>query len=308
MARVSPIADAEAETVDKPVERHYARLPWHRRKTVRLVANRLLVYTLLVVLALIFALPLFWMVSTALKSDRQVLIFPPKWIPSPAVWSNFPDAWHFAPFSTYLKNTLIITITATAGQVASASLVAYGFARLRFPGRDKLFLLLLATTMLPYIVTLVPQFLLFRELGWINTFLPLTVPYFFGGSPFLIFLLRQYFRSIPMDLSDAARIDGASEFGIFFRIVMPLARPAVVTVAIFSFLAHWNDFLAPLIYLNDENKKTLMLGLQGFIGQNQQRFQFMMAASTLVALPTIILFFLFQRVFIRSVVLTGMKG
>ena len=286
----------------------YHDLPWYRRKLVRLLTSRALVYLALTVLAVVFALPLFWMVTTALKTNQQVLVFPPQWIPDPAVWRNFPDAWDFAPFGTYLKNTLIITVLATVGQLASGSVVAYGFARLRFPGRDPLFVLLLATTMLPYIVTLVPQFLIFRELGWVNTFLPLIVPYFFGGSPFLIFLMRQYFRSIPMDLSDAARVDGDSEFGIFFRIVLPLALPALVTVAIFSFLAHWNDFLGPLIYLNDESKKTLMLGLQGFIGQTQQRFQLMMAAATMVAMPTIVLFFLFQRVFIRSVVLTGMKG
>lgn len=302
------VSSGDQARTDEPAPSGYRELPWHRRKVTRLVINRTLVYAALIVFAILFALPLFWMVSTALKSDRQVLVFPPQWIPQPSVWSNFPDAWTFAPFSTYLKNTLIITVTATVGQVVSASLVGYGFARLRFPGREQLFFLLLATTMLPYIVTLVPQFLIFRELGWINTFLPLTVPYFFGGSPFLIFLLRQYFRSIPMDLSDAARIDGDSEFGIFLRIVLPLAQPALVTVAIFSFLAHWNDFLGPLIYLNEESKKTLMLGLQGFIGQTEQRFQLLMAASTMVAVPTVVLFFIFQRVFIRSVVLTGMKG
>ena len=283
-------------------------IPWYKQKAFRLGVNRTITYVALVVLALAFALPLFWMISTALKEDKQVMVFPPEWLPSPTVWQNFPDAWTFQPFNTYLKNTLIVTGVATIGQLISASLVAYGFARMRFPGRDALFMVLLATTMLPYIVTLIPQFILFRELGWINTFLPLTVPFFFGGSPFLIFLLRQYFRTIPMDLSDAARLDGESEFGIFLRIILPLAQPALVTVTVFSFLAHWNDYLGPLIYLNDESKKTLMLGLQGFIGLTQQRFQFLMAASTLVALPTLILFFVFQRVFIRSVVLTGMKG
>jgi multiple sugar transport system permease protein len=286
----------------------YNDLPWYRAKLARSLTHKTLIYSALVVLAIIFALPLFWMISTALKANQQVMVFPPQWIPDPPVWRNFPDAWNFAPFGTYLKNTLVITTLATTGQLVSGSLVAYGFARMQFPGRDALFMLLLATTMLPYIVTLVPQFLIFRELGWVNTILPLTVPSFFGGSPFLIFLMRQYFRSIPMDLSDAARLDGDSELGIFFRIIVPLAQPALVTVAIFSFLANWNDFLGPLIYLNDEEKKTLMLGLQGFVGQTQQRFQLMMAASTMVAAPTIILFFLFQRVFIRSVVLSGVKG
>lgn len=300
------LTDQRIEAPEQPVA--FAELPWHKRKATREATSRAVTYTGLIVLGLAFALPLFWMVSTALKENEQVLVYPPEWIPSPAVWRNFPDAWSFSPFNTYLKNTLIVTGVATFGQVVSASFVAYGFARMRFPGRDQLFMLLLATTMLPYIVTLIPQFILFRELGWINSFLPLTVPYFFGGSPFLIFLLRQYFRTIPMDLSDAARVDGASELGIFLKIVLPLAQPALVTVTVFSFLAHWNDFLGPLVYLNEESKKTLMLGLQGFIGQTQQRFQFLMAASTLVAIPTLVLFFVFQRVFIRSVVLTGMKG
>jgi ABC-type glycerol-3-phosphate transport system permease component len=235
----------ELPVADTRPDPEYQELPWRQTKLARTLTNRILVYGALVLLAVVFVLPLFWMVTTALKTNQQVLVFPPQWIPRPAVWENFPDAWKFAPFGTYLKNTLIITVSATAGQLISGSLVAYGFARLRFPGRDALFVLLLATTMLPYIVTLVPQFLIFRELGWVNTFLPLTVPYFFGGSPFLIFLMRQYFRSIPMDLSDAARVDGDSEIGIFLRIILPLALPALVTVAIFSFLAHWNDFLGP---------------------------------------------------------------
>lgn len=282
--------------------------PWLRQKRRRQWLQHALVYLLLLIVGAIFALPLVWMVSTALKSNEQLLVFPPAWIPSPLVWENFPKSWQFAPFGTYLLNTLLVTVVALIGQVLSSCFVAYGFARLRFPARDQLFVLVLATMMLPYIVTLIPIFLIFRTLGWIDTYLPLTIPHYFGGGPFFIFLLRQYFRTIPMELSDAARIDGAGEFGIFFRIVIPLSLPAIATVCIFSFLGHWNDFLGPLIYINTEEKKTLMLGLQSFIGLHSQRFQYLMAMSTLITLPTLILFFLFQRVFIRSIVLTGMKG
>ncbi|MFN8446655.1 MAG: carbohydrate ABC transporter permease [Caldilineaceae bacterium] len=297
-----------SETLSKagPVTKESYTLLQQKKTRQRLY--QLLVYLLLLVLGALFALPLVWMLSTALKSNDQLIVFPPIWIPKPLMWENFPQAWQYAPFGTYLLNTLVVTMVALLGQVLSASFVAYGFARLRFPGREQLFVIVLATMMLPYIVTLVPIFLIFRNLGWIDTYLPLTVPHYFGGGPFFIFLLRQYFRTIPMELSDAARIDGAGEFGIFFRIIIPLSLPALATVCIFSFLGHWNDFLGPLIYINSEEKKTLMLGLQSFIGLHNQRFQYLMAMSTLITLPTLILFFLFQRVFIRSIVLTGMKG
>jgi ABC-type glycerol-3-phosphate transport system permease component len=278
------------------------------RRSVREIVRHIGVYGLLIGLGFIFALPLLWMVSTSLKSDQQLVVTPPVWFPSPVMWENYSLALQFAPFDVYLRNTVTITVIATFGQVVSACFVAYGFARLRFPFREQLFLVVLSTLMLPAIVTLLPTFLVFRSLGWIDTFLPLTVPYFFGGGPFTIFLLRQYFRTIPLELSDAARIDGASEMRIFYGIILPLALPAVATATIFAFMGHWNEFLGPLIYLNDENKKTLMLGLQSFIGLHDQQFQYLMAASTLTALPTLILFFCFQRVFIQSVVLTGLKG
>ncbi len=295
-----------AITSEKTAEIVPPRVPFLQKRTRGLLQHSL-VYLLLLLFGALFALPLVWMISTALKATDQLTVFPPAWIPEPIVWENFPKAWQFAPFGTYLLNTIQITVVATVGQVLSACFVAYGFARLRFPGREQIFLVVLATMMLPYIVTLIPIFLLYRDLGWIDTYLPLTVPAFFGGGPFFIFLLRQYFRTIPLELSDAARIDGAGEFDIFFRIVIPLAFPAIATVCIFSFLSHWNDFLGPLIYINTEEKKTLMLGLQSFLGLRSQRFQFLMAMSTLITFPTLILFFLFQRVFIRSIVLTGMK-
>lgn len=262
----------------------------------------------LVLLGVAFATPILWMLSTALKTDSQLASSVPVLIPDPAMWSNFIDAWTRAPFDVYLRNSMIVTIASTVGQVISSALVGYGFARLRFPGRDVLFIVLLATMMIPQIVLLIPQFMLFRTLGWIDTFLPLTVPAFFGAAPFLIFLMRQHFLSIPVSLTEAARIDGASEWAIFARIIMPLSVPVTATVAIFSALAAWNDFLAPLIYLTSDSNKTLMLGLQSFVGQNNQQYQLMMAASLLVALPTLILYFIFQKHFMRSVVLTGTTG
>lgn len=293
---------------DSATRRPAPARPWLKRRKVRRAIFQACVYAALIALGIVFAMPLLWMLSTSLKSDRQLLVYPPAWIPSPILWSNYPKAWTFAPFNLYLRNTIVITSLALVGQVSSASVVAYGFARLRFPGRDVLFIGVLATMMLPGVVTLIPVFLVYKKLGWVNTFYPLTVPAYFGGGAFFIFLLRQYMRTIPLELSDAARIDGCSELGIFARIVMPLSLPAVATVAIFSFLGHWNDFMGPLIYLNDENKKTMMLGLQSFISQHGQEYQYMMAVALLATLPSLLVFFLFQRVFIQSVVLTGIKG
>ena len=271
-------------------------------------AGTLAAYAALVPLSIVAVIPLVWMLSTSLKADEQLYAWPPQWIPSPVVWQNYPRAWTYAPFTVYLRNTVTITVLALVGQVVSASVVAYGFARLRFPGRDFLFMLLLATLMLPGIVTLLPTYLLFRTLGWIDTFYPMVVPAYFGGSAFYVFLLRQFFRSIPMELSDAARIDGCSNLGTLFRIVMPLAKPALATVAIFSFMNHWNDFLRPLIYLNSPQKLTLTVGLQAFMLDNRLLFQFLMAVSAVMTLPVILIFFLAQRYFVQGMILSGMKG
>jgi len=190
----------------------------------------------------------------------------------------------------------------------SSSFCAYGFARIRFPGREFWFGLVLATMMVPYVVMLVPQFVIFSRLKWIDTFLPLTVPYFFGGGAFNIFLLRQFFRSIPEDLADAARIDGCSEYAIYARIMMPLAKPALTTVAIFTFLGTWNDFMGPLLYINSPERFTLAIGLASFRSVMLNRWDLLMAASTAVTVPVIIVFFLAQRYFVQGVVLTGLKG
>jgi len=272
--------------------------------------ERAIIYGLLLGLGIIFVLPLIWMVSTSLKPDDELLDWPPRWIPKTVMWSNYTESWGPYNFNTYLGNTIIITAFAGIGQVLSASVVAYGFARLRFPGRDFLFTVVLATIMLPYIVTLVPLYVLFHKLGLVNTFLPLIVPAYFGGGAFFIFLLRQFFMTIPVELSDAAKIDGCSDLGIFWRVILPLSKPGIAAASIFSFIYHWNDFMGPLIYLNSENKRTLTLGLRDFIVVIAQRteFQYLMAVSTLTVLPVILVFFFAQKYFIQGVVMSGVKG
>jgi multiple sugar transport system permease protein len=265
-------------------------------------------YSLLVILAFVFATPLIWLISTALKDDSQMVAWPPVWIPNPIRWDNFWTAWTAGNFGLYFLNTTIITICATFGQLLTASMAAFGFARLRFPGRELLFSILLATLMLPYVVTLVPTFVLFKNLGWLNSFKPLIVPAYFGGGAFFIFLLRQFFRTLPREIFEQATIDGASNYRIYAQILLPLSKPALSTVAIFGFMAHWNDFLAPLIYINSPEKFTLTLGLRRFMSLTDVRFQEMMAMALLMTLPVIIVFFFFQQYFIQGVVMSGLKG
>lgn len=256
----------------------------------------------------LFIAPFFWMLSTSLKPAQQ--IFDTNWIPKPVAWSNYKDALTSAPFLTYFKNSVIVTGLSSLGGVLSASLVAYSFARLRWPGRDLWFGIVLATMMLPGIVTLVPTYVLFAKLHWVNTFLPLIVPAWLGGTPFWIFLLRQFYRGIPMELSEAARIDGASELRIWWQIVMPLSRPVLTAVAIFAFNGAWSDYMKPLIYLSDERKYTLQLGLTTFQagGGGVPLWNWMMAASLVVMLPVVIVFFFGQRYFIEGQTLTGLSG
>ncbi len=267
-------------------------------------------YVLLIGLGLVFILPLAWMISTSLKPDNELLLWPPRWIPSKIMWTNYTESWGPYNFNIYLRNTVMITVFAGIGQVLSAAVVAYGFARLRFPGRDFLFGVVMATIMLPGIVTLVPMYIIFQKIKWVNTFYPLIVPAYFGGGAFFIFLFRQFFMTIPIELTDAAKIDGCSDFGIFWRVIMPLARPGIAAAAIFSFIAHWNDFMGPLIYLNSEDKRTLTLGLRDFIVVSAQRteYQYLMAVSTVTVLPVIVIFFVAQKNFIQGVVMSGIKG
>jgi len=254
-----------------------------------------------------FLFPFFWMLSTSLKPDTQLFVWPPQWIPQPLRWDNFPKALNYIPFLQQMRNTLVISGLCVIGTVASCSLIAYGFARIDWPGRNIIFLAYLSTIMLPYQVTLIPLFITFRNLHWVGTFLPLTVPSFFGNA-FYVFLLRQFFLTIPHELGEAARIDGAGEWRIFQGIVLPLAKPALASVALFTFLYTYTDFLGPLIYLNDAATYTLSLGLAAFKNAFSAEWQLMMAASVMMTLPVIGLFFLTQRTFIQGITLGGIKG
>jgi ABC-type glycerol-3-phosphate transport system permease component len=255
----------------------------------------------------LFLIPLLWMISSSLKPDYAIFAVPPQLIPNPPRWANYPEALTFVPFGRYTINTLVISGVTIVGHLLSCTVIAYAFARLHAPGRDALFLVLLATMMLPYPVTMVPLYVLFQGLGWINTILPLTVPAFFG-SPLYIFLLRQFFLTLPIDLEDAARIDGAGTIQIIWHVILPLSRPALATVAIFTFQATWNDFLAPLIYLQNPQSYTVTLGLQFFRTSYTTSWSYLMAASLVTMLPMVIVFLFAQRLFIDGIALTGMKG
>jgi multiple sugar transport system permease protein len=253
-------------------------------------------------------LPLIWLFSTSLKMPGREFVLPPEWIPSPARWQNYSDAFTARPFAVYTRNTVIVLVGATAGTLLTASMAAYAFARLRFPGRSALFGLTLSTLMLPFIVTMVPTFILFKELDWINTFLPLIVPYWAGGGAFNIFLMRQFFMTIPYELEEAARIDGAGFFRTYWQITLPLSGPVLATVGVFAFIQHWNDFLAPLIYLSSHNLYTLALGVQTFRADFGNQWNLLMAASAAMVVPVLLVYFFAQRYFLRGVVMTGMGG
>jgi multiple sugar transport system permease protein len=289
----------------QPVRRHYSAGPSS-------LLGRVALYTVIIICALIFTIPFLWTIGTSLKAQSELYTFPPTFLPSTPRWENYAAVFEMAPFGRFLLNTVIITGSAVVGQTASAAVVAYGFSRFRFPGRNILFLIVLATMMLPWHVTIVPSFLLFRTLGWINTFLPLIVPSFFGGGPFYIFLLRQFFLSIPRDLDEAAKIDGASSFQIFWWILLPLSKVALATVAIFSFIEHWNEFIGPLIYLNSTELFPVSIGLRYFLAStftgDEPRDAILMAASLIVALPPLILFFVAQKYFVEGIATTGIKG
>ena len=275
------------------------------------LAERAALWAALVGIAVVMLVPFAWLVTSSLKSELAIFSYPPQWIPRPALWQNYVEAWQTKPFGLYLWNSTVILALNLVAIIGSASLCAYGFARLNFPGRDLWFAIALATMMLPNVVLLVPSFVIFTRIGWGNTILPLTVPAFFGGGAFNIFLLRQFFRSLPRELADAARIDGSNEFGIYWRIIMPLAKPALATVAVFTFINSWNDFIGPLLYLSrDPTKYTVALGLalfrQAFIGRT--RWDLIMAGSTLMILPVIVVFFMAQRFFIQGIAVSGIKG
>ncbi len=267
----------------------------------------LTVYLLLIIGSISFLFPLIWMVATALKPTTQIYAYPPVWWPSPLDWSNFIEAINFFPFWIYFRNSAIVTVLVVVGSVYSAAFVAYGFSKLNWKGRDWLFFFVLATLMIPAQVLMIPQYVIFTRIGWVDTLLPLIVPAFFGGGAFNIFLFRQYYRTIPKEYSDAARIDGCSEFRIFWQIVLPQSKPAMATAAIFAFLWTWNDFMGPVIYLHSPENFTLPIGLRAFQQQTGTEWDLLMAASLLVMLPVIVLFFILQRYFVAGMSMSGLN-
>ncbi|MEZ4581430.1 MAG: carbohydrate ABC transporter permease [Caldilineaceae bacterium] len=281
-----------------------------RSSQIRLLSHSVL-HVVLIAGSLLMVIPLLWTLSTSLKSIQQIAVWPPEWIPNPVMWSNYVEVFDAVPVFLWLRNSLVIVAANVVGSVVTCSFVAYGFARLRFPGRDALFLLMLSTLMMPYIVRLIPLYVLYNQVGWINTFLPVTVPQLLARNPFFIFLLRQFFMGIPDDLSDAARIDGANEFQIWWRIVMPLSKPALAAVAIFAFRDAWDNFLAPLVYMAGRpDLRPLAVGLYTLRGGGGQLpdTHYLMALSTMMIIPMLLMFALGQRYFIRGVTLTGLKG
>jgi ABC-type glycerol-3-phosphate transport system permease component len=266
-------------------------------------------YATLVLLSAVLLIPFGWMVTTALKPLEAVFDFPPKWVFWPPHFRSFVDGWSRLPFTRFLQNTLYITAMAVIGGIASSALVGYGFARLRAPGRDLLFMALLSTMMLPRQVTLIPTFLLFSKLNWLDTYKPLIVPAF-TSTPFYVFLFRQFYSTLPIELDEAARIDGCSILGILYHIVLPLSKPAMATVAILIYFTRWNSFLLPLIYLRSQEKYTLAVGLAFFHDQGAAltRWNEMMAVTLLVAIPPLLIFFLAQRHFVQGIAMEGLKG
>lgn len=277
------------------------------RRRVRIRRGHVATYVALIGLSATFLAPLVWMLSTSLKTGPQAVATPPVWIPQPIVWGNYPDALTRIDFPIALRNSLLYAIPAVVGTVISCSLVAYGFARVRWPGRDIVFIVLLATMMLPTQVTFIPLYVTFSKLGWIGTYLPLLIPTFLG-NPFFIFLLRQFFRSIPDELSDAARIDGASELRILWQVIIPLSWPALITVALFTFIDKWGDFFGPLIYLRNPELYPLSIALQSFQSSHKTEWPLVMAAAAVIALPLVVIYFLAQKKFVEGITFSGLKG
>ncbi|SRR5579884_204410 len=269
--------------------------------------QKIITHVVLIALSLIFIMPFFWMVTGSFKVESQLNAFPIVWFPDPITLEHYIYGLSMVPFGLYVVNSLIVCLFSMLGAVFSCSFVAYGLSKINWPLRTPLFIVILGTTMIPFYVTMVPLFSLFRTLGWTNTYLPLIVPHFLG-VPFYIFLLRQFFMTIPNELLEAARIDGANELRIFWSVVLQLSKPALAVVALFQFLNSWSDFLGPLIYLSDASKYTISLGLSFFQGEFQTEFGALMAASTVVVIPVLVLFFFAQKTFIQGITLTGVKG
>jgi ABC-type glycerol-3-phosphate transport system permease component len=280
----------------------------------RIRLERIVLYAIAGVLVVLLTWPFFWAIMSSLKDVSEITARPPRWLPATPQWGNYVEIWRTVPLGRFVTNSLFVTFAAMVGQLISCTAVAYGFARFRFPGRDLLFGIALATLILPREVTIIPQYMLFRQVGWLDTFLPLIVPFWFGtgGGAFTIFLMRQFFLTIPFEYDEAAQIDGASSWWILWRVLLPLAMPALATATIFAFLAHWNDFWGPLIFLNSPENFTLPLGLRWLqtapADLGRPRENLLLAAAIVATLPIVVIYFSAQKYFVRGIVLTGIKG
>ena len=280
---------------------------WSRRRllsSVGLTALQIFMTALLVT----FLIPTLWMVSASLKASTELFRHPIVWIPQSPQWNNYVKAFQTLPLATFAANTFIVVMCAVFGTVTSSTLVAYSFARLRWPGRDFFFGLLMATMMLPEVITLVPRFIEFRRFGWIDTWLPLIVPYCLAGTPLYVFLIRQFLRGIPMELEEAALVDGASRLRILLQVLLPLSKPVLATVAVFALLQHYNNFMEPLIYVNSMDKWTLAVGIQAFNESYTAQWELVMAAGTVMTLPIVAVFVVAQRYFVQGITMTGFGG
>jgi len=269
--------------------------------------SRLLTYSTVFAGAILICIPLWWMVTTSIKPSANVFTFPPELIPSKVRWQNYSDIFLLLPFVHYFKNTMVIVLFTLVGGTLSSAIVGYGFAKLRFPGSSVLFMVMLSTMMIPYHTLIIPHFILFKNFGWLNTYLPLIVPAFFG-SPFYVFLFRQFFKSISKEYNDAARIDGCGYFGTFLRVIVPMSMPVFGVVAIYTFNGVWNDFLGPLIYINSESKRTIQLAINALKGLHTVEWHLLMAASVCALIPSVLIFFFLQRRMIQGIVVSGIKG
>lgn len=307
MSAVRNVSAEPAADLPAPVAQ-ITPIPKRRR---RRAVGRLVIYAVLIIGIIPTVFPFIWLVRSALMSNNQIFISPPQWIPKPFAWSNFTGAMTAVPFARYFLNTMILEVFNVAGTLLTCSVAAYSFSRLRWRGRNVVFGVLLTGLMLPQAVLLVPTFLMWNAIGVINTYIPLIVPSWFGGAAggiFNVFLLRQFFLTIPYEIDEAAYVDGANPFQVFWRIIIPLSKPAIMVVGIFTFIRVWNEFLEPLVYLRDSNKFTLALGLASFQGEFNAEWGFLMAAALVTILPIIILFFFAQRYLIEGITLTGVKG
>ena len=278
----------------------------------RRLAGRGIYYILASLFAFLFLIPFFWTISSSLKAISELYLFPPSWLPEIPQWDNYAEIWRKAPFGRYFANSILVTCLSLLGSVLSSSIVGYSFARFRYPGRDAFFLITLSTMMLPVEVTLIPTYLMFNKIGWLDSYRPLIIPHWFGGGAFSIFLMRQFFMTIPRELDDSARIDGANFLRIYWSILMPLSRPVLATATVIGFIANWNAFLVPLIFLDSSEKFTIAIGLKRFqsaaaVG-GERMDHLLMAASITTTAPLIVLFFLAQRYFVRGIVMSGIKG